>query len=340
MSKQQVFIVGEQRSGSNLLRLMLNKSYKIVAPHPPHILLNFMNLLPIYGDLNNDSSFNLLIEDVCCFVEKNPVTWVNLELNRQEIFNRCEKRSLFDVFGAIMDSYANDQNAPIWVCKSMQNIRWISEIDKKFGNAKYIYLHRDPRDVTLSFMKAVVGNKHPYCIAKKWDELQKMCLNAMKIIDSSRFFKLKYEDLIENPQQELRRLCQFLEIDYEESMLKYHDSIEAQNTAKVSMLWANVSNPVMINNSKKYLHSMSSEDRIIVESVASDTMKKLGYQREYQNDELDIFEDKAIEKFNTENVKLQLHANKKINPDDLKRRNLQLEIIKKIESRLKKEKYA
>lgn len=50
-SIQPIQMIGTQRSGSNLLRLLLNQYTEIVAPHPPHILQRFYPLLPAYGDL-------------------------------------------------------------------------------------------------------------------------------------------------------------------------------------------------------------------------------------------------------------------------------------------------
>jgi hypothetical protein len=43
--------IGTQRSGSNLLRVMLNQLPEISAPHPPHILKTFFPLLPLYGNI-------------------------------------------------------------------------------------------------------------------------------------------------------------------------------------------------------------------------------------------------------------------------------------------------
>ena len=50
-------MIGTQRSGSNLLRVMLDGIEQIVAPHPPHILQRFLPLLPKYGDLADRSNF-------------------------------------------------------------------------------------------------------------------------------------------------------------------------------------------------------------------------------------------------------------------------------------------
>ncbi len=87
-------MIGTQRSGSNLLRLMINQLSQITAPHPPHILEKLAPLLPVYGSLENDISFKQLIEDVCQLVEKNPVAWDGIDLNRDDIYSRCNERSL------------------------------------------------------------------------------------------------------------------------------------------------------------------------------------------------------------------------------------------------------
>lgn len=334
MSKiKQVFIIGEQRSGSNLLRIMLNKSSEIVAPHPPHILLRFMDLLPLYGDLENNDAFKLLIDDVCQFVEKNPVPWMTLKLDREHIFNNCEKRTLFNIFKSIMDEYAVTHNSSMWVCKSMQNVRWIKELEEYFDQPKYIYLYRDPRDVTLSFQKAVVGHKHPYTIADKWTELQNLCISSREQIPTNRFYSLKYENLIEKPEECLRELCHFLEIEYKQDMLKYYNSEEAKNTASVSMLWANVKSPLMMNNSKKYLTTMNKEDQKIVESLSYKIMDVLKYDRAFRNEDLINFDKKTIDKYYFEDKKLQLDAEQIINKEDFERRKLQLDVIENIKNR-------
>ena len=120
-----VQIIGTQRSGSNLLRLMLNQINGVFAPHPPHILSVFHPLLPAYGDLSIQDNFKTLIDDVCSLVELNPVPWENARLNRGEIFETSEKGSLVEIFKNIYESSARRNNANVWICKSMQNVRHI-----------------------------------------------------------------------------------------------------------------------------------------------------------------------------------------------------------------------
>lgn len=211
---QAIFMVGEQRSGSNLLRLILNESSSIAAPHPPHILQRFMPLLPVYGSLNKQKSFKRLIDDVCRLVELNPVPWDKVKLDRKEILNRCKEKSLIAVYGAVMDIYAEAHNAKAWMCKSMQNIQWAEDINRYFDKPKYIYLYRDPRDVTLSFTKAVIGEKHPYFIAKQWNDLQKLCIAQLIENGENTVFPISYENLLEDPETIVKELCKFLNIKF------------------------------------------------------------------------------------------------------------------------------
>ena len=89
-----VFMIGTQRSGSNLLRLMLNQLKDIASPHPPHVLERMFPLMDGYGDLQQDKNFKILVDDVCRLVELNPVEWSGSSLNRKEVASRSTKKKL------------------------------------------------------------------------------------------------------------------------------------------------------------------------------------------------------------------------------------------------------
>lgn len=328
---QSVFMVGEQRSGSNLLRLILNESSSIAAPHPPHILQRMMPLLPVYGNLNKGKNFKQLIDDVCRLVELNPVPWDKVTLDRKEILKRCNEKSLIAVYGAVMDLYAEAHGANAWMCKSMQNIHWADEINRHFNNPKYIYLYRDPRDVTLSFTKAVIGEKHPYFIAEQWNELQELCIAQMNWHGTENIFPISYEQLLENPDKTVKELCQFLEIEFSDKMLDFHKSKEAERSANSSSLWENLSQPIKSNNSKKFMTELTTEDIKIIESVTGNVMDTLGYERAVikKGDEF-VFHAKDIERFSRENSKAKAKNSTKVDPDDLKRRQLQTGFLNQI----------
>lgn len=328
---QSIFMVGEQRSGSNLLRLILNESSSIAAPHPPHVLQRMMPLLHIYGDLNIEKNFTKLIDDVCRLVELNPVPWDKVILDRKKVTEHCRENSLVAVYGAVMDMYAEAHNASAWMCKSMQNIRWADELNHYFEKPKYIYLYRDPRDVVLSFKKAVIGDKHPYFIAKQWNELQQLSLKQMNSHGSESTFPISYEGLLENPEKTVKELCLFLNIKFNKNMLNFHKSKEAERSAKSSTLWENLSQPIKSNNSQKFLSELTSEEIQIIETITGDVMDKLGYERTQIKKGAELsFNQQDIENFSNENKKAIEIKSSQVDPEDLKRRKLQMGFIKEL----------
>jgi hypothetical protein len=328
-------MIGTQRSGSNLLRLMLNQLPEVAAPHPPHILQRLMPMVPGYGDLNVAANFEHLVEDVCRLVELNPVPWEGLSLDRREIAQRCSERSLVAVFGAVYDALASAWGKPTWCCKSLANINFLTEIEDYFrDDARYIYLYRDGRDVALSFRKAVVGEKHYYHIAREWAAAQQLALGMRERIGPSRFFSVRYEDITTSPERTMRRLCDFLGYRYTPSMLTFHQTDEAKKAAGSSELWGNVVNPVMADNSRKFMREMSQDDLRLFELVAGDVIEALGYERvATAQGEKGAFTAKQVRDFDAENKRFKDEVLSKVDPEDLKRRDQQAGLIQQIRQR-------
>ena len=325
---QAIFIVGEQRSGSNLLRLMLSQA-GIAAPHPPHLLSRMLPLVPSYGDLSNDDCWRQLVNDACELVERNPVPWIGTaRFDRLDIAARCRERSLYAIFGALMDTFAEASGAKAWVCKSMQYSRYGAALDAYFQSPRYIYLYRDGRDVTLSFTKAVVGEKHPYFISKRWAELQRICLAERERVGPERYFSLCYEELTGEPEVVLRRLCAFLDVAFNPSMMAFHRSSEAENTSDKSQLWQNLSRPIMRNNTRKFLKGLTTEEIGIVESLAGDVLDVLGYERvQVRSGQEQVFSPEDIAHFTALNTRRKKERRSMMEEGDAERRAHQLKLL-------------
>jgi len=180
-------------------------------------------------------------------------------------------------------------------------------------------------------MKAVVGEKHPYFIARQWDELQNLCMQQGEKISKEQFFGVCYEELIDEPEKVIRELCEFLGIEYYDNMLIFHKSNEASRAANSSKLWENVSQPIMKKNSNKFMKEMSDLEVSIVESIAGNTMDKLGYERLKIDRGYELrFTDTDIELFKSENHRLKHTVVKNTDPEDINRRRKQDSVIQNI----------
>ena len=329
-----VFMIGTQRSGSNLLRLMMNQLKDISSPHPPHILERIFPLMEYYGDLKYDGNFAVLVDDVCRLVELNSVEWSGVRFDRNVVMAKSKERSLMSVYGVIYDLYAQSQGAKTWCCKSMANINYIDDIEDYFHRPKYVYLYRDGRDVALSFQKAVVGEKHIYCIAKDWADTQAKALNLRRSIDKERFHSISYEQLTQQPEKTATSLCDFLKTDYVPSMLDFHKTREAQNAAESSNLWGNVTNPVIQNNSNKYIKEMPYDEIAIFESVAGNMLDALDFARAVvANGQEQVYSDQEIESFNILNSIRKNASFQTVDEKDKERRERQLNLLDEIKNR-------
>jgi hypothetical protein len=343
-----IFMIGTQRSGSNLLRLMLNQLPEIAAPHPPHILQRMMPVLPLYGNLTRDNAFKRLVDDVCRLVELNPVAWNGVNLDRIEVAERSlpgdpvleaqllamPQQALVAIHAALYDMYAESQGAKTWCCKSLANINYFQDIEFYFKYPRYIYLYRDGRDVAVSFRKAVVGEKHFYHIAKEWAATQKLALAISRIIDPGRLISISYEELTRHPEQTCRELCEFMGVEYRSQMLEYSNGGEARSTAKASELWGNLTKPVLRENTCKFVREAGKEDITIFESVAGPVLDVLGYSRTcVQPGEEVLFTHEQVDAFTRENNRLKETVLGAVNPADRERRDKQASLLKDIRER-------
>jgi len=334
-SIQPIQMIGTQRSGSNLLRLLLNQYSEIVAPHPPHILQRFFPLLAGYGDLSVKENFLALTNDVCLLVERNPVPWKGISLSREKIIDNCKSNSLISIFREVYDEMVRCNQASMWICKSMANVEYADQMELEGLNPFYIYLHRDGRDVACSFKKAIVGEKHVYHIAKQWRKDQVLSLQLKERVGPERFFQLSYESLIGQPEQEMVRLSNFLNLSFNADIFEYYKSEESKNTSSAGKMWENVAKPIFKENSNKYLKELTRKEIVIFESVAGDAMERLGYELEYPEAarKLDISED-DIRQFDLENTKLRKKSNLYADPEGVKLREPQDQLILSIKTRL------
>ncbi len=330
---QAIQMIGTQRSGSNLLRVMLNQFKEVSAPHPPHILQRFYPLLSGYGDLELKENMMRLIEDVCQLVELNPVKWEQIRLDRNIIFKQCKQYTLTEIFRIIYEENASSENASIWVCKSMANIQFADQLESDNLDMKYIYLYRDGRDVACSFKKAIVGEKHVYHIAKQWAKNQQACLALINKFDSTRFLSLSYENIILHPEIEMKRVSEFLNIDFNPQVFDFYKSSESKNTASAGEMWENVSKPILSSNFNKYKKLLTSEEIKIFEKLAGKTLQTLGYQTENSDAVLNSeFSEKEIDGFNLENEKRKTVAKETIDLEGQRLRDKQSQLLERIKS--------
>lgn len=272
-----IFIIGTERSGTNLLRLILNAHSHIAIPHPPHIMKNLFALEPLYGDLSGDVRFRRLVRDVVTLVRLHAYPW-EVKLDEEKILRAARERSLIGVFFSVYDHYRALVGKERWGCKSTFMIYHVARIRRLCPSAKFIYMVRDGRDVAVSARQSIFNHYGMYDIARLWRDEQKIGISWLQALSSRDLFLLKYEDLIGRPQETVRALCLFLNEPYEETMLEFFKGPEAQKSSRLSASWKNTSRPIMSGNKGKFKASLSEKDIDLFEAVAGRELDYFSYR--------------------------------------------------------------
>jgi hypothetical protein len=271
-----IFIIGTERSGTNLLRLILNSHSSIAVPHPPHIMKFFDPLVSSYGDLANDRNFRQLINDVCRMVELHPYPW-EIKPERERVFLHAQDRSLISIYFAIYDQYLEFTGKKRWACKSTFMIEHVAEILRYYPDARFIYMVRDGRDVAVSAKSSIFNHFHVYYSARRWKREQQAGLSWLSGLPPKQIMLLKYENLITDPASVTESICGFLGERFEERMLEYYLSREAKKSGSLSISWENTAKPVLSNNAEKFRQCLTEKEVLLFEAIAGNELNELGY---------------------------------------------------------------
>jgi hypothetical protein len=327
---QGIQFIGTQRSGSNLLRLMLNQLSTISAPHPPHLLRTFAPHLEQYGDLKSEESFGLLASDIHEWIKANPVEWTNWNVSIQDLISESQQNSLVSLFETVYRLKARNDRANIWCCKSLANVHFVDQLESNGIHPFYLHLVRDGRDVACSFQKAIVGAKHIYHLAEKWSSEQ-ILAHEVSIKYPERYVLVKYEDLIENPSEQVELICKAVGVAYDEQTMEYYRSEESEHTASSGEMWKNVVSPIISNNRYKYLEKLSREEIGLFNQIAEKQLKQYGYQVDTSKGDIEI-DDTLVQRYNEENRLLIQEAQKSASPLDKALRRPQADLLEKIKN--------
>lgn len=287
MIQNPIFIIGTERSGSNLLRLILNAHPHIAIPHPPHLMRDVSPILHLYGDLSDSNRFKILIGDVVEIVSHHFAPWP-IEIDRESIFREAPSRSLYGIYVALYEQYRVHIGKRRWGCKSTFMYRHISEILAHHSEPRFLHLVRDPRDVAASAGRSVFSKFHPYKEAKLWAAEQGCIETWSHLRSQGTLLRIHYENLTKNPKAELIRIMNFLGENWTEEQLLYFNGSEAAFLSELMVSWKNVASPIQSTRAGRYKSELNMGEVSCVEAIAGELMVKYGYELTSQSGKSDL----------------------------------------------------
>ncbi len=247
MNRLSLFIIGMPRSGTKLFRELLNNHDKIFIPDNETVFIT--KYLKKYGHKSlSAAEIGKIIDEIkkTLFAQRYLNTRnFNFDNLQAEDINITNFIHLF--FHEMCNQIHGD--ARIIGDKSPNYIYDVKLLMSYFPNVKFIHIVRDPRDYVLSMNKA--WGKNIYRAAYRWKKAVSQ-LNKTDYSEKDKVFEIRYEDLIQHPETTLMKVCNFLEIEYAEGLIKLDKGVENLGDAK--------SASIKTNNAKKYLDELSNRE--------------------------------------------------------------------------------
>ncbi|CAL9390781.1 hypothetical protein SUDANB6_01254 [Streptomyces sp. enrichment culture] len=187
--RQPVFIISSVRSGSTLLRMMLGAHSRLHAPHELHL----RHLRVDHGDA----------------VARSAMTALGLARGDLEhlLWDRVLHRELVR------------SGKDVIVEKTPGNAFVHQRLKDCWPDARFVFLLRHPESVARSWHESdPVKRPYPAAVTE--------ALRYMEAVEAARTadaggHTVRYEDITAAPEEQMRRLCAFLGVDYEPAMLEY-----------------------------------------------------------------------------------------------------------------------
>jgi len=179
-----------------------------------------------------------------------------------------------DLSATLFALYTADQGKQRWGDKTPGYVTYIPLIDELFPNAQFVHIVRDGREVAVSLSERGWGPRSAIAGAFWWRRKTRMGLRAGRALPDDRYLEVHLEDLIADPERELRGICAFLGEQYSPLMLEYPDQVDApweDPAATVHLTKAPTA------NLRDWRTGRSPREQEAVESVCSPVLADLGY---------------------------------------------------------------
>jgi len=296
-----VFLFCTERCGSNFITKLMNNHSKICGPSTKHIInplaRNYFRYLPF-----TKKNWDQLLNDVLSLFNVSFSTW-KTRFYLEELQKNVKRGDVVELITYIFNKETVALQKEISFIKEIKSHEFFPFLKQSYPNAKYIYQVRDPRDMALSWKKSGSHKGGIIAAAKQWknDQQQYLKIKAIEEINNNIAF-LKYEELVANTENELKKICMLLNIDFERGMLEMGKDNLTNKNASQQEAWKNLAKPIITNNFNKYREELTSDEIALIERICFFEMKHLGYEPENNWENLVLLSSKDIGDFHRKEI--------------------------------------
>jgi hypothetical protein len=213
---EPVFVVGMNGSGTSMMLDSLGRHPELFAVPGETLMMPYIiSNAGRFGDLSVDRNFRKYWQFA---IDHMPVLQRDNEGKPLTIPGdwHAFPRTVGGVFDGIFSSLAKKVNKRRWCEKTPDHVQHLPVLAATFPRAKFIHLIRDGREVACSVNRR--QKRQPELVIYRWKQLVRLGRSDGARL-GDRYTELRYEDLTSSAEDEMRRVCQFLDLPFANEVL-------------------------------------------------------------------------------------------------------------------------
>lgn len=270
-------MLAPQRHGSNKTQSMLASNHPdLFGPYPPVPRQAFMKLQnTLNGELLSAMVHNANLSPRPLLADGRPLDAGALRALMQRRDLPEDALGISIALTLLAAEESGHPEARI-LCKSPDNLDIVEAHLERLDDSAFVHVIRDPRAVWNSGRGTPRGPQSPHGAALKWADYHSRVLKLGRVVP---ILTLRYEDLMTQPETELRRACDFLDIPFEAAMLEDHGAAAMKQAAEKNPgLWGNLAKPIQHDRITAWSRELPSDEIDIIDNTCRDVMARFGYE--------------------------------------------------------------
>ena len=286
-----LFIVGCARSGTTLVQ-------RIVDAHPEIAITTEMHWISRQFKSRNGLVAPELVSELT-----QHKRFAQFEIPREEfegLLGSGEAIPYPTFLNRVFGLYGKIKNKPLVGNKTPAYVRSIPTFHALWPHAKFVHIIRDGRDVCMSILnwkkaERIVGRYVSWeedpvsTTALWWERKVRKGREDGAALGPGLYHETLYEDLVDDPERECKRLCEFLGVPYDDAMIRFHEGRERLKPGRsAKSAWLRVTSGL-----RDWRTQMCTGDVERFEAVAGDLLEELDYERAVPNPSSEALEQAA-----------------------------------------------
>ena len=201
-----VFLVGCPRSGTTLLRRMMDAHAAMAIAPETHFIRRFY----LRRTTTGISPTTTTTGDWWTPLRRSPkLVEMGIDLDRYRAASRDGPRTYGHLLGLLLEQFRTARGCPVVGEKTPNHLLYMQTLQRFFPDARFVHIVRDPRGVVNSWRDVPWSTGRISGDAEVWRRYLATARRRPPV-GADRLCQVHYERLVAAPEETLRRICQFL----------------------------------------------------------------------------------------------------------------------------------